>query len=126
MNASETALIKEDECLYRTGDQVRYLTDGNIEFLGRLDHQVKVRGFRIELGEIESVVSEYGGVSEAVVLAREDIAGDKQLVGYVVISGGDFSISDLRQFLQDRGQRHVKCKLAHKNNDGNGKRVHAG
>src|SRR5438270_8759696 len=63
------------ERLYRTGDRVRHMEDGNLEFLGRLDHQVKVRGFRIELGEIETALSECEGVEQAVVVAREDRPG---------------------------------------------------
>jgi syringomycin synthetase protein SyrE len=68
--------------LYKTGDQVRYLPDGTIEFLGRSDFQVKVRGFRIELGEIEARLAQYPTIQRVVVLAREDTPGDKRLVGY--------------------------------------------
>ena len=76
---------EEGARLYKTGDSARYLPDGNIEFLGRIDHQVKVRGFRIELGEIESTLAQYPAVREAVVLAREDSPGDKRLVAYAVV-----------------------------------------
>jgi hypothetical protein len=73
--------------LYRTGDIVRWLSDGNLEYLGRADDQVKIRGYRIELGEIESVLQGYVGISQSVVLAQPDGHGGKRLVGYVVLSG---------------------------------------
>ncbi len=90
--------------LYKTGDLVRYLPDGNIEFLGRIDHQVKIHGFRIELGEIENVLRQHPGVRETVVVAGEDTPGDKRLVAYVVLSKEQSAtVGDL--------QRHVMKQL---------------
>jgi amino acid adenylation domain-containing protein len=89
--------------LYKTGDLARYLSDGNIEFLGRLDDQVKIRGFRIELGEVESVLSQHPQVQEAVVIARTDQPGNKQLVAYVVSHLElNHTSSNIRSFLKDK------------------------
>jgi amino acid adenylation domain-containing protein len=74
--------------LYKTGDRARYLTDGNIEFLGRSDHQVKVRGFRIELGEIESTLRQHPAIRDTAVVARQRASGDLMLVAYVVLKPG--------------------------------------
>jgi amino acid adenylation domain-containing protein/thioester reductase-like protein len=72
--------------LYRTGDLGRYLSDGNIEFLGRIDHQVKIRGFRVELGEIEALLAEHQNVNQVIVVTREDVSSNKQIVAYVVMA----------------------------------------
>jgi amino acid adenylation domain-containing protein len=84
--------------LYKTGDLARFLADGNIEYLGRIDHQVKLRGFRIELGEVEAVLGECTGVLQAVVVVREDNAGDKRLVAYLIAAPGKrLEVENLRR-----------------------------
>ncbi|NEO34423.1 MAG: AMP-binding protein, partial [Symploca sp. SIO3C6] len=87
--------------LYKTGDLARYLTNGELEYLGRIDNQIKIRGFRIELGEIEALVSQHPEVWESVVMMREDEPGDKRLVAYAVPqSESSPTTAQLRQFLE--------------------------
>ena len=89
--------------LYKTGDLARYLPSGDIEYIGRIDNQVKVRGFRIELGEIEAVVSKHPAVREAVVLVREDSVNCQQIVAYVVAQKEQtLTITELREFLESK------------------------
>lgn len=86
LTADRFVMVGGQRC-YRTGDLARTRRDGSFEFLGRIDHQVKLRGFRIELGEIESALAAQPGVREVVVVVREDTPGDQRLVGYVVADG---------------------------------------
>jgi acyl-coenzyme A synthetase/AMP-(fatty) acid ligase len=89
--------------MYRTGDLGRYKADGTIDFLGRLDYQVKVRGFRIELGEVESALRQHSSIKEAVVSVWEPGPGDKRLVGYfVLLPGANLQSLELRRFLQSK------------------------
>ncbi|CAC5343231.1 MULTISPECIES: non-ribosomal peptide synthetase [Planktothrix] len=88
--------------LYKTGDLARYRPDGNLEFLGRSDYQIKLRGFRIELGEIEVVLENCPGVKQAVVLRREDLVGGAKLVAYVVSENSTLTTQDLRRFLEQQ------------------------
>jgi acyl carrier protein len=91
------------ERLYKTGDLVRYLADGNIENLGRIDFQLKVRGFRVELGEIEAALDQHPAVYESVVVASGPTGGDKRLVAYVVCDESQPpSVHELKGFLKDR------------------------
>ncbi|WP_432420087.1 condensation domain-containing protein, partial [Paenibacillus polymyxa] len=86
------------ERMYRTGDLARWMPDGNIEYLGRIDHQVKIRGYRIELGEVETQLLQVASVREAVVMARADETGQKHMVAYYV-AGQELGASELRSEL---------------------------
>lgn len=89
--------------MYRTGDRARWLANGTLEYLGRLDDQVKVRGYRIELGEIESAIASFAGVSAAVVIAKDAPGGDRRLVGFVTPLAGE--TIDLAKLPEHLGQR---------------------
>ena len=88
--------------LYRTGDLARRLPDGNIEFLGRVDQQVKVRGFRIELGEIEAALREHPGITDCAVTVNDAAGGDRRLIGYVIANGARPGVNDIREWLRGR------------------------
>jgi acyl-coenzyme A synthetase/AMP-(fatty) acid ligase/acyl carrier protein len=94
--------------LYKSGDLARYRPDGVIEYVGRMDHQIKIRGQRVELGEIEAIIQDYPGVRENVVIMREDPSGDKQLIAYLVVRDKpDPSISELRSFVKQHIPEHM-------------------
>jgi amino acid adenylation domain-containing protein len=94
--------------LYKTGDLARYRPDGSIDFFGRNDYQVKIRGFRIELGEIEAVLGRHPSVQKAVVVAREDVPGEKRLVAYIVAQPEQKASTDaLRTFLKEKLPAHM-------------------
>ncbi|NEQ52885.1 MAG: amino acid adenylation domain-containing protein, partial [Leptolyngbya sp. SIO3F4] len=90
--------------LYKTGDLARYLANGTIECLGRLDHQVKIRGFRMELGEIEAALTQHPDIKQTIVIAKEDPAGDKHLVAYSVTTSAEIALTpqEQRKFLQQK------------------------
>ncbi len=90
------------ERIYKTGDIARYLNDGNIEYLDRIDNQVKIRGFRIELGEIESVINTHPQIQQTVVIAREDIPGNKRIVAYIVGDNARLNTGEVREYLKQK------------------------
>jgi acyl carrier protein len=94
--------------MYRSGDFARWRSDGQIDFIGRLDHQVKLRGFRIELGEIEARIARHPDIRQVVVLAREDIPGDRRLAAYVVAANPPADLVDqLRKLLRADVPEHM-------------------
>ena len=96
--------------MYRTGDLVRWLPDGNIEFLGRIDHQVKIRGYRIEIGEIEAAIKSHPSVQDTVVIVHNDSTGEKRLVAYVVPEADQdekYNESELKEYLKKRLPKYM-------------------
>ena len=102
LTKDKTSENPEADRLYKTGDLARWLPDGNIELVGRIDNQVKIRGFRIELGEIESLLNTHPQIKQAVVIATEDINSNKRLVAYLVSSNRSLSTIQVREFLQQK------------------------
>lgn len=99
---------KEGDRLYKTGDLVRHLSTGDIEYIGRIDNQVKIRGFRVELGEIEAAINQHPSVSACVVMVREDKPGSQTLTAYITLhSEQTLTISELRRFLQNKLLDHM-------------------
>jgi amino acid adenylation domain-containing protein len=94
--------FKSSQFLYKTGDLVRYLPGGNIEFISRIDNLVKIRGFRIELGEIEAVLQQHSDICDVVVLVREDQPGEKRIVAYIVLHQSATTVNELRYFLKEK------------------------
>ncbi|WP_138227057.1 non-ribosomal peptide synthetase [Paenibacillus algicola] len=90
------------ENLFRTGDLARFLPDGLVEFMGRRDHQIKIRGFRVEPGEIEAQLSQYGKLSQYVVVPRMGPGGEYSLAAYIVLNEPTVTVGELRRFLQNR------------------------
>lgn len=93
--------VNPGERIYRTGDLARWLPDGNIEYLGREDHQVKIRGLRIELGEIESTVREYRGITDCVAVVRKYSESVVLIIAFIVCAP-ELEIEDLKQHLKKR------------------------
>jgi amino acid adenylation domain-containing protein/thioester reductase-like protein len=97
--------------LYKTGDLARYLPNGNIQFIGRVDHQVKIRGYRIELGDIETALSEYPGVKEAAVVVREDVSSEKRLVAYITSKSSCTAIGQMLKPCATHTNSSVQSKV---------------
>lgn len=96
------------ERMYRTGDRVRWMRDGNLEYIGRADHQIKLRGLRIELGEIEARLMQHPDVAQTAVILRADKSGHQQLVGYAAPHAGrDINVHSLRRFLAEKLPEHM-------------------
>jgi amino acid adenylation domain-containing protein len=99
----ERGTVNNHSLIYKTGDLARFLPNGKIEYLGRIDHQVKIRGFRIELGEIEAVLSRHQSIDRAIVIVKEDECQQKSLVAYLVVNTESVpSVNDLRSFLRQQ------------------------